>query len=61
MAKSATAAHLTASENLKVGLCDVKQALDLVPELRPLRRRRDGLLSGGEQITTAPSWLLRNA
>lgn len=41
--------HLTVTENLAVGRCDVDFALDLFPELRPLLRRTAGLLSGGEQ------------
>jgi branched-chain amino acid transport system ATP-binding protein len=36
-------------ENLAVGRCDVDYALELFPELRPLLKRRGGLLSGGEQ------------
>jgi branched-chain amino acid transport system ATP-binding protein len=42
-------ASLSASENLRVGGCDVDIALNLFPELKPLMRRRAGLLSGGEQ------------
>jgi branched-chain amino acid transport system ATP-binding protein len=41
--------QLTAGENLRVGRCDIDEALDLFPELRPLLKRRGGLLSGGEQ------------
>ena len=40
---------LTVAENLRVGRCDSKYALQLFPELEPLLRRRAGLLSGGEQ------------
>ena len=40
---------LSTEENLRVGRCDVDKALSLFPELRPLLRRRGGLLSGGEQ------------
>jgi branched-chain amino acid transport system ATP-binding protein len=40
---------LTVAENLRVGRCDAKYALELFPELEPLLRRRAGLLSGGEQ------------
>jgi ABC-type branched-subunit amino acid transport system ATPase component len=41
--------QLTTLENLRVGRCDVDAALDLFPELKPLLKRRAGLLSGGEQ------------
>ena len=41
--------RLTVSENLRVGRGDTERALELFPELRPLLRRRAGLLSGGEQ------------
>jgi branched-chain amino acid transport system ATP-binding protein len=41
--------QLTAAENLKVGRCEVADALSLFPELEPLLDRRGGLLSGGEQ------------
>jgi branched-chain amino acid transport system ATP-binding protein len=41
--------QLTAAENLKVGRCEVADALALFPELEPLLERRGGLLSGGEQ------------
>jgi branched-chain amino acid transport system ATP-binding protein len=41
--------QLTAAENLKVGRCEVPDALALFPELEPLLDRRGGLLSGGEQ------------
>lgn len=40
---------LTTAENLKLGRCDVDEALALFPELVPLLGRRAGLLSGGEQ------------
>jgi branched-chain amino acid transport system ATP-binding protein len=40
---------LTAAENLRVGRCDVRFALELFPELEALQGRRAGLLSGGEQ------------
>jgi ABC-type branched-subunit amino acid transport system ATPase component len=40
---------LTTAENLKVGLRNTDRVLELFPELRPLLRRRAGLLSGGEQ------------
>jgi sulfate-transporting ATPase len=41
--------QLTVAENLRVGRCDVDRALSLFPELRPVMRRKVGLLSGGEQ------------
>jgi branched-chain amino acid transport system ATP-binding protein len=41
--------RLSVIENLRVGRIDVEKALDLFPELRPLQKRRAGLLSGGEQ------------
>ncbi|MCW2798680.1 MAG: putative high-affinity branched-chain amino acid transport protein superfamily, atp bind, partial [Aeromicrobium sp.] len=41
--------QLTVLENLRLGRGDVEEALDRFPELRPLLRRRAGLLSGGEQ------------
>ncbi|ONH33348.1 ABC transporter ATP-binding protein [Pseudofrankia asymbiotica] len=41
--------RLTVHDNLRIGQGPVEQALDLFPELRPLLRRRAGLLSGGEQ------------
>jgi len=41
--------QLTVHENLRVARCDVDQALVLFPELKPLLKRRGGLLSGGEQ------------
>nr|WP_322098402.1 ABC transporter ATP-binding protein [Nakamurella alba] len=41
--------EMTVEENLRVGRADAGQALELFPELRPLLRRRAGLLSGGEQ------------
>ncbi len=38
------------AENLRVDAnCDVDQVLTLFPELRPILKRRAGLLSGGEQ------------
>jgi branched-chain amino acid transport system ATP-binding protein len=40
---------LTVRDNLRLGRGSVPDALELVPELRPLLRRRVGLLSGGEQ------------
>ena len=41
--------RLSVAENLRVGRTDVGRALELFPELKPLMRRRAGLLSGGEQ------------
>jgi ABC-type branched-subunit amino acid transport system ATPase component len=41
--------RLSAADNLRVGGADTARALELFPELRPLLRRRAGLLSGGEQ------------
>lgn len=41
--------ELTTFENLRLGRGDPEQALEFMPELRPLLRRRVGLLSGGEQ------------
>jgi branched-chain amino acid transport system ATP-binding protein len=41
--------QMTTLENLNVGRCDVEAALTLFPELKPLLKRRAGLLSGGEQ------------
>ncbi len=45
----AVISSLNTSANLKLSRGDMKVALDLFPELRPLLRRRAGLLSGGEQ------------
>jgi sulfate-transporting ATPase len=45
----AVIASLSTGANLKLSRGDVRVALDLFPELRPLLRRRAGLLSGGEQ------------
>jgi branched-chain amino acid transport system ATP-binding protein len=42
-------ASLTVAENLRLGRGDPREALRLFPELTPLRARRAGLLSGGEQ------------
>ena len=53
--------QLTAAENLRVGRCEVDKALELFPELRPLMRRKAGLLSGGEQqMLTLARALARN-
>lgn len=41
--------RLSLIDNLLIGRCDPEFAFDLFPELRPLRKRRVGLLSGGEQ------------
>jgi branched-chain amino acid transport system ATP-binding protein len=40
---------LTAAENLRVGRCDERRALELFPELQKRIDVRGGLLSGGEQ------------
>lgn len=40
---------LSTADNLRVGAGPVDRALELFPELRPLMKRRAGLLSGGEQ------------
>jgi branched-chain amino acid transport system ATP-binding protein len=40
---------LTTAENLRLGGQPTDRCLDLFPELRPLLRRKAGLLSGGEQ------------
>jgi branched-chain amino acid transport system ATP-binding protein len=40
---------LSTRDNLRVGRCDVAQALQMFPELDGLMPRRAGLLSGGEQ------------
>jgi branched-chain amino acid transport system ATP-binding protein len=42
-------ASLTTAENLRLGRGGVSAALQFMPELAPLMRRRAGLLSGGEQ------------
>jgi branched-chain amino acid transport system ATP-binding protein len=41
--------QLTVAENLRVGRCDVDAAMAMFPELIPLRKRKVGLLSGGQQ------------
>lgn len=40
---------LSVMDNLRLARGDISLALDLFPELKPLLRRRAGLLSGGEQ------------
>ena len=40
---------LTVAENLRVARADTTRTYELFPELEPLRDRRVGLLSGGEQ------------
>ena len=53
--------QLTTAENLRVGRCDAEEALELFGELRPLLKRRAGLLSGGEQqMLTLARALARN-
>ncbi|ADP83279.1 ABC transporter ATP-binding protein [Pseudofrankia inefficax] len=41
--------RLSVHDNLRIGRGPIEHALELFPELRPLLRRRAGLLSGGEQ------------
>jgi branched-chain amino acid transport system ATP-binding protein len=41
--------QLTTFENLRLGRGDPERAVQLMPELKPLLKRRAGLLSGGEQ------------
>ena len=41
--------RLTVQENLRLGRGPAAAAFDIFPELKPLRTRRAGLLSGGEQ------------
>jgi ABC-type branched-subunit amino acid transport system ATPase component len=41
--------RLSVEANLRMGRGDPARALEIFPELRPLLRRRAGLLSGGEQ------------
>jgi branched-chain amino acid transport system ATP-binding protein len=40
---------LSTADNLRLGSGGIGPAIELMPELRPLLRRRAGLLSGGEQ------------
>lgn len=40
---------LSTSENLRIGAGPPARAFEMFPELKPLSRRRAGLLSGGEQ------------
>jgi branched-chain amino acid transport system ATP-binding protein len=40
---------LSVEDNLRLGRGSVSDALEVAPELRPLLKRRAGLLSGGEQ------------
>ena len=40
---------LTVEANLRVGKADKEQAMSLFPELKPLLKRKAGVLSGGEQ------------
>jgi len=40
---------LSTADNLRLGRGPVERALELFPELRPLMKRKAGLLSGGEQ------------
>lgn len=41
--------QLTVEENLRLGASGAASVFKIFPELQPLRRRRAGLLSGGEQ------------
>jgi branched-chain amino acid transport system ATP-binding protein len=41
--------RLTVLENLRLGTGPVERGFDFFPELKPLARRKAGLLSGGEQ------------
>ena len=41
--------RLSVRDNLRIGQGPVDHALEIFPELKPLLRRRAGLLSGGEQ------------
>ena len=47
--------RLSVQDNLRVGGVELDRALAIFPELRPLRRRKAGLLSGGEQQMQALS------
>jgi branched-chain amino acid transport system ATP-binding protein len=42
-------AELSTADNLRLGMGSVERAVELFPELRPLMKRKAGLLSGGEQ------------
>jgi branched-chain amino acid transport system ATP-binding protein len=53
--------QMSTIDNLKVSRCDVAQALDLFPELRPRLRVKVGLLSGGEQQMLALARVLTRA
>ncbi|GAA3513333.1 ABC transporter ATP-binding protein [Aeromicrobium panaciterrae] len=58
--------QMTVESNLRLGKGDPEAAVEHFPELKPLMRRRAGLLSGGEQqmltvgraLSTQPSLLL---
>jgi branched-chain amino acid transport system ATP-binding protein len=41
--------QMTVAENLRLGRGSIDEAISLMPELKPLLKRRAGLLSGGEQ------------
>jgi branched-chain amino acid transport system ATP-binding protein len=47
--------RLSVQDNLRVGGAELGKALAIFPELGPLRRRKAGLLSGGEQQMLALS------
>jgi branched-chain amino acid transport system ATP-binding protein len=47
--------RLSVQDNLRVGGVELDRALAIFPELGPLRRRKAGLLSGGEQQMLALS------
>jgi branched-chain amino acid transport system ATP-binding protein len=51
--ESAVFKTLSVDENLRVGRGNLDKALRLVPELRPLLKKKVGLLSGGEQQLVA--------
>lgn len=49
VAERAVFFRLSVEANLRMGRGDPERALEIFPELRPLLRRKAGLLSGGEQ------------
>ncbi len=46
---TAAFSRLSVRDNLRLGLGPIERALELFPELKPMLKRRAGLLSGGEQ------------